>query len=238
MGEDASPRHVEVLRLGHRPGRDPRLTTHLALTARAFRAQVFHLEPPDEELARRVRATTERFGGTFRVEGVRAWRPLLKGWKGTSVHLTMYGEDLDEVAPRLLASPGPYLLVVGGPKVPREVYEASTFNVAVTHQPHSEVAALAITLDRFLGTPRSELREGARLQVLPAARGKRVVDRNGQDVPGGEFEPEPEEDGEEERNGEADHVVHLAHLSGASQEEAPPRTRARSRTGPDTLELP
>ncbi|MDE1819931.1 MAG: tRNA (cytidine(56)-2'-O)-methyltransferase [Euryarchaeota archaeon] len=194
MGEgDRRPR-VEVLRLGHRPSRDPRLTTHLALTARAFGAGAIHVEPPDLSLAERVRSATERFGGEFRVEGVRAWRPFLKGWAGTTVHLTMYGEDLDEVAPRLKVAPGPFLVIVGGPKVPREVYELSTFNVAVTHQPHSEVAALALTLDRLLGTPREELRPRARLQVLPHPRGKKVVDHEGRAVDGSSADTEDLED--------------------------------------------
>lgn len=188
MGPAPPRRHVEVLRLGHRPGRDPRLTTHVALTSRAFGARAVHIEPPDPKLAERVRAATARFGGGFKVEGVRAWRPFLKAWPGTSVHLTMYGEDLDEVAPRILASPAPFLLVVGGPKVPKEVYDLSTFNVAVTHQPHSEVAALAVALDRLLGTPRQEAREGAQLRVLPHPRGKRVVDARGDPVEGGREE--------------------------------------------------
>jgi tRNA (cytidine56-2'-O)-methyltransferase len=196
MGTGAEPgRRVEVLRLGHRPGRDPRLTTHLALTARAFRVPVLHLEPPDEELARRVASATARFGGNFRVEGIRAWRPFLKGWKGLSLHLTMYGEDLDEVLPRLPPDL-PVLVVVGGPKVPREVYELSTFNVAVTHQPHSEVAALAVTLDRLLGTPREERRAGAQITVLPHPRGKRVIDERGEPVSEGRLGEEGVEEGD------------------------------------------
>lgn len=191
MDQGPPARHVEVLRLGHRPGRDPRLSTHLALTARAFGAEVLHLEPPDPALARRVGATTARFGGGFQVIGEPSWRGMLRAWSGTSVHLTMYGEDLDDVLPKVLASPAPYLVVVGGPKVPKDVYELATFNVAVTHQPHSEVAALALTLDRLLGTPRLELRPGARLQVKPHPRGKAVVDLSAE---GGRPYVDPEED--------------------------------------------
>ena len=42
----ARPR-VELLRVGHRPGRDPRLSTHVALVARAFGAERMYLHPPD-----------------------------------------------------------------------------------------------------------------------------------------------------------------------------------------------
>lgn len=188
--ETAGSLTVDVLRLGHRPGRDPRLTTHLALTARAFGARAVHLEPPDPPLAARIASATARFGGQFHVDGVPRWRTFLKAWKGPTLHLTMYGEDLDDVKPRLPRE-GNLLVIVGGPKVPAEVYEAATFNVAVTHQPHSEVAALAITLDRLLGTPRVETRSGAQLQVLPHPRGKRVRDALGRETRKGIPEEDP-----------------------------------------------
>ena len=38
-----SGQRVDVLRLGHRKGRDPRITTHLALVGRAFGAHRFLL---------------------------------------------------------------------------------------------------------------------------------------------------------------------------------------------------
>lgn len=221
--EDAL-RRVEVLRLGHRPGRDPRLTTHLALTARAFRARAIHLEPPDPDLARRVASATDRFGGAFRVHGVTAWRPFLQKWPGPKLHLTMYGEDLDDVLPRV-PSEGPVLVVVGGPKVPREVYELATFNLAVTHQPHSEVAALAITLDRLLGTPKVERREGARLEVRPHPRGKVVVDRRGVPLPDLEEEEEPEERTEALGGGRPPEQEEVEEGGVPSPSAVPPRTR-------------
>ena len=165
---------VEVLRLGHRPGRDPRLTTHLALVARAFGASHLHVQPRDTDLEKSVEGVVRRFGGDFRVSGIERWRDLLRSWDGISLHLTMYGEDLDTVLPTLPRDRN-VLLVVGGPKVPADAYQLSTRNVAVTHQPHSEVAALALTLDRLLGTPRAERLPGARVQVLPCVRGKKVV---------------------------------------------------------------
>ncbi|MEM0258129.1 MAG: tRNA (cytidine(56)-2'-O)-methyltransferase, partial [Thermofilum sp.] len=68
------------------------------------------------------------------------------------------------------------LVVVGGKKVPREVYELADFNVAIGNQPHSEVAALAIFLDRlFEGRELVREFKGAKLKIIPSARGKRVV---------------------------------------------------------------
>lgn len=166
---------VEVLRIGHRPGRDPRLTTHVALAARAFGAKAIHIQPPDATMQRSLEGVVKRFGGDFSVNGIANWRPFLKSWEGTSIHLTMYGEDIDDVIGEI-PKDKPILVVVGGPKVPSEVYQLATRNLAVTHQPHSEVAALAITLDRLLGTPRTEKLPGAAVQVLPCPRGKRVVE--------------------------------------------------------------
>ena len=39
--------------------------------------------------------------------------------------------------------------MVGAEKVPREIYELADYNVAVGSQPHSEISALAIVLDRI-----------------------------------------------------------------------------------------
>ena len=54
---------VDVLRLGHRKGRDPRITTHLALVARAFGANRFLLSgDKDQEMFDNLKSVDERFG--------------------------------------------------------------------------------------------------------------------------------------------------------------------------------
>ncbi len=165
---------VSVLRVGHRAGRDPRLTTHLALTARAFGARRMLLHPPDPDLAARIAAVVERWGGTFEVQPAAEWRSTVRGFDGTVVHLTMYGLPLERVLPRLARSRH-ILIVVGGAKVPPDLYRIARYNVAVGHQPHSEVAALAVVLERLLGVPGPRAEPGARQRVVPRARGKRVV---------------------------------------------------------------
>ncbi len=169
----ARPR-VSVLRVGHRIGRDPRLTTHLALAARALGADRMFLEPPDPELAARVAALARRWGGSFSVEGVDDWKRVVREFAGEVVHLTMYGEPLDRALPRLRTARD-LLLVVGGAKVPPEMYRLADRNVAVGPQPHSEVAAVAIVLDRILGVPGPAGFRGARQRIVPRARGKKVV---------------------------------------------------------------
>jgi tRNA (cytidine56-2'-O)-methyltransferase len=61
----------------------------------------------------------------------------------------MYGLNLDEDMDEIRKTTGDILLVVGAKKVPSELYEESDFNIAVGNQPHSEVAALAVFLDRL-----------------------------------------------------------------------------------------
>ncbi len=132
------------------------------------------LHPPDPDLAARIAAVAERWGGEFQVLPAAEWRAAVKGFDGKVVHLTMYGLPLERVLPRL-ARARRILLVVGGAKVPPDLYRLAGYNVAVGHQPHSEVAALAVALERLLGLPGPDREPGARQRVVPRARGKRVV---------------------------------------------------------------
>ncbi|MCI4369001.1 MAG: tRNA (cytidine(56)-2'-O)-methyltransferase [Thermoplasmata archaeon] len=165
---------ISVLRIGHRPGRDPRLSTHVALAARALGAERLFLNPPDPSLERRVGEISKRWGGGFEVVGAPEWKAVLRSFPQAVAHLTMYGEPLDELEPKLRGA-DPLLLVVGGAKVPSEIYRLSTWNLAVGHQPHSEVAALSIVLDRLLGTPGPGGWPGARQVIVPQRRGKKVI---------------------------------------------------------------
>jgi tRNA (cytidine56-2'-O)-methyltransferase len=165
---------ISVLRLGHRPARDKRVTTHVALTARALGADAILVSTRDLSLERSIRDVVRRFGGPFRIETGVPWRRVLKEWRGTKVHLTMYGEPVDGVLPRL--PPGDLLVVVGAEKVPRDVFDLVDANVAIGNQPHSEVAALAIFLDRLLGGKALRQEFGGHLQIRGSPRGKHVVE--------------------------------------------------------------
>jgi tRNA (cytidine56-2'-O)-methyltransferase len=164
---------VSVLRVGHRAGRDPRLTTHVALTARAFGAERLYLHPPDVELAGRVDRVRRQWGGTFAVEGVDDWKKFVREFDGTVVHLTMYGRPFDGVASALRRARS-VLFVVGGAKVPPQLYGLAQYNVAVGHQPHSEVAALAVALADLRGIPGPGAWPGATHAIVPMERGKSV----------------------------------------------------------------
>jgi len=146
----------------------------VALTARALGADEVWVSTKDESLERSVRGVVDRFGGPFAVKTGVEWRKAIRSWEGTVVHLTMYGERLSEALPTI---PGDGLLiVVGAEKVPREVYDLAHRNVSVGNQPHSEVAALAIFLDRLKGGSTLERDTKGRMTIVPNPRGKTVVD--------------------------------------------------------------
>ena len=170
---------VVVLRLGHRPGRDDRMTTHIGLTARALGADRVLLAGDASQSRETVADITDRFGGPFEAELVEGHRGVVRDWEGRVVHLTMYGEPVEAVESEVRAAhaEGPLLVVVGAEKVPWDVYEAADWNVGVTNQPHSEVAALAVFLDRlFEGRELDREWADADRRVVPEATGKRVVD--------------------------------------------------------------
>jgi tRNA (cytidine56-2'-O)-methyltransferase len=172
-----------VLRWGHRPQRDARLTSHVALTARALGASGFVLsDSVDEHLKETVDKIAKTWGGDFTFEMGTKWRNTVRDWRadgGVVVHLTAYGENVQtsDVLERIRASGRDVLIIVGSQKVPSEFYQAevSDFNVAVGNQPHSECAALAIFLDRFFkGKSLGKPFENAKLHIVPQERGKKI----------------------------------------------------------------
>lgn len=169
---------ITVLRLGHRPERDKRITTHVALTARALGAERVLMDAKDERVVGGVRDVTKRFGGPFEIEDGVSFRPILKGFAGTKVHLTMYGLPMPEVVPRVPLDKD-LLVVIGAEKVPREVYDLVDHNVAVGNQPHSEVAALALFLYALRGNAVFDKRFEGEIEVQPSEKGKIVRARGG-----------------------------------------------------------
>jgi tRNA (cytidine56-2'-O)-methyltransferase len=168
---------VVVLRLGHRPERDKRITTHVGLVARAFGAREMLLSGRDSSVEESLADVAKRWGGSFRLRADVSWRGEVGRWKeagGKVVHLTMYGSNLSNVIDEIRCCEE-ILVAVGAEKVPREMYELADWNVAVGSQPHSEVAALAVFLDRlFQGRELGGEFEGG-LKIVPSARGKQVL---------------------------------------------------------------
>ena len=170
---------ITVLRLGHRPMRDKRVTTHLFLAARALGADGgVYSGIRDRGIEASILEVCRDWGGDFEVEYAEDWRRTIREWRrgGKVVHLTMYGIPLKEVISKIRADPSEKLVVVGGAKVPPEVYHLADWNVSITSQPHSEISALSLFLhELFQGRELDRVFEGARLKVIPQEKGKRVI---------------------------------------------------------------
>ena len=174
---------VVVLRWGHRH-RDQRLTSHVALTARALGASGFIMaDITDSTVKETLEKVTTCWGGNFQFEMGQPWKRVVKEWRAKSgivVHLTAYGENIQtsDVMKRIRTAGKDVLVIVGSQKVPGAFFSEATsdFNVAVGNQPHSECASLAVFLDRFFeGQELSEDIGNAKKKIVPQVRGKRVV---------------------------------------------------------------
>lgn len=168
---------VWVLRLGHRRGRDPRLTTHLALTARALGCDGIILSGErDESVIDSVKKIIEKWGGSFEVKYEKNWRKIIKNWNGKIVHLTMYGLPIQEKIDEIRKLKEDLMVIVGSEKVPGEVYQLADWNISLTNQPHSEVASLALFLDKlFKSEELTKEFEKPKIKIIPQERGKKLI---------------------------------------------------------------
>jgi tRNA (cytidine56-2'-O)-methyltransferase len=160
---------IEILRLNHRVARDKRLSTHVALTARAFGAtKIYYSGQKDSEMELSINKITNKFGGPFEIEHIKNGLKLVKEKKGFNiVHLTMYGAEFEKKVGKIK---GDVLVIVGGEKVEGEYYELADYNVGVGNQPHSEAAALGVFLYKLNGI-KSKFK-GAKIIVEPCEKGK------------------------------------------------------------------
>jgi len=168
---------ITVLRIGHRISRDKRITTHVALVARAFGADKIIIDTKDNKIEDNVRSICARFGGDFKIESGVDKKKIIKEWGGVIVHLTMYGEKLNKSIDEIDKNKD-LLIIIGAEKVPPQIYEMADFNVSVGNQPHSEVAALAVFLDRYNMGRWNEKQFNGKIEILPSNKGKKVVSKD------------------------------------------------------------
>ena len=166
---------IKVLRLGHRRERDKRISTHCGLVARALGAkEIIYTGEKDDQLIKSIKKVNEKWGSDFKVSYSKSWRKVIKEFKGTKVHLTMYGLPYEKEIKKIN---GNILIIVGGEKVPGEVYKTTDFNLAVTNQPHSEIAALALFLHDFQKGKELNKKFNGEIQVKPCKNGKIVIEK-------------------------------------------------------------
>lgn len=167
---------ITIFRIGHRIARDKRITTHVALVARAFAADKVIIDTEDKKIEKTIKSTYARFGGNFEIETGVDKKKIIKNWKGNIVHLTMYGGELDKSIDKLDKSKD-MLVIVGAEKVPGYIYEMADYNVSVGNQPHSEVAALAVFLDRYTNGAWQKKKFNGKIEILPCNKGKKVISK-------------------------------------------------------------
>ena len=177
---------IIILRWGHRH-RDQRLTSHVALTARALGASGLILSDiNDPKVEETVKKVSKLWGGKFMFKMGQSWKKSVKDWKAKNriiVHLTAYGENIQtsDVLKRIKSTKKDIMIIVGSQKVPKEFFSEniSDFNVAIGNQPHSECASLAVFLDRFFGGIEllGDFINDSKKIIIPQVRGKRVIEQ-------------------------------------------------------------
>ncbi len=91
------------------------------------------------------------------------------------MHLTAYGLPLPKMVQEIREANRDVLVIVGSEKMPGEIFNLADWNISVTNQPMSEVAALAIFLDWY-----KERREfdrvfsEAQIRIVPSKDGKEI----------------------------------------------------------------
>ncbi len=172
---------IVVLRLGHRIGRDDRISTHCGLVSRALGADsIIYSGEHDEKMVDGIKEVRDRFGGKFKAEYNPNWRAVIKQYKKKKfsvVHLTVYGIPIKKKITAIRKNKK-LLVIIGGEKVPGEVYQLADYNVSVSLQPHSEVAALAIFLhEYFKGKELEKKFTKAKIAIVPQEKGKKVIEK-------------------------------------------------------------
>ena len=168
---------IEVVRIGQRLVRDDRVTTHVALVSRAFGAERIYMTEVNPEIKDTLEKINKTWGGNFMVEFIDKWKTIVKKKKDDGfkiIHLSMYGEIINNIEENLRKEKN-LLIVVGAEKVPREIYELADYNVGIGSQPHSEISALAILLDRIQKGKQFEKEfSDAKRKIIPTKNGKSV----------------------------------------------------------------
>ncbi len=173
-------RKITILRINHRHHRDHRISTHVGLAARALGANgIIYSGEKDEALIESINKITGKWGGPFECRYDPKWKSIVKAWKikgGKVVHLTMYGLRIQDKIKEINDDKSDLLIIVGSEKVPWDAYELADWNIAVTGQPHSEVAALAIMLEKLNKKSLDVKFKNAKIKLNPCKMGKDIVE--------------------------------------------------------------
>jgi len=165
---------IAVLRIGHRINRDKRITTHVALVARAFGADKIIISTKDKKIEENINSIGKKFGGEFEIKTGIDPKKTVKQWNGEVIHLTMYGDEIQKSIQKIDRNKD-MLIVVGAEKVAPYFYDMADFNISVGNQPHSEVSSLAIFLDRYTNGTWLKKQFHGNIEIIPSNKGKKVI---------------------------------------------------------------
>jgi len=148
---------------------------HVALVSRALGAKkIVYCGEKDTLFEKRVKNVVEQWGGDFEIEYVEKWQKYIKEFEGKLVHLTMYGQRVQDKIKEMKKTPQKFLVMVGSQKVPGAAYKLADYNIAITNQPHSEIAALAIFLDLLQDSKELDIEFRGKKTIIPLQMGKKV----------------------------------------------------------------
>ena len=165
---------IAVLRIGHRINRDKRITTHVALVARAFGADKIFITTKDKKIEDNINSICKKFGGNFQIETGVDPKKIINHWNGMIIHLTMYGDEIGKSITKIDKTNN-ILIIVGAEKVTPYFFQKADFNISVGNQPHSEVAALAIFLDRYSHGKWIKKPFNGKIEIIPSDIRKKVI---------------------------------------------------------------
>jgi len=171
---------LSIIRLGHRIGRDARLSTHCGLAARALGAdEIIYSGEYEKKMINNIKDVTNRWGGPFKARYHKNWRKIIKQYREKRfiiIHMSMYGLPIKKQISKIRKNKN-ILVIVGSEKVPAEVYHLADYNIAVTNQPHSEVAALSIFLHEYFKSKELDKKfKKAKIRIVPQPCGKKVIE--------------------------------------------------------------
>jgi tRNA (cytidine56-2'-O)-methyltransferase len=168
---------IIILRLNHRIFRDKRITTHVALTARAFLAdKIYYSGEKDANFEQSILKISKQFGSNFDVEYCKDPIKFVKDNKNKFIiiHLTCYGLNVQNNINKFKNKN--LMIIVGGEKVEPIYYRLADYNISVTKQPISEVSALAIFLHLLNNGKELDYEfKNSKVKILESERGKKVI---------------------------------------------------------------
>lgn len=125
----------------------------ICLTARAFGASSVVLTSSSHEINSKLKrfcnSVANKWGGNFSVQFISNWKSYISSKTNyKTVYLTRYGISIQKQQYSIRSYKN-VLLIISTDKERPELNKISDFNISITAQPHSSIAAMAIFLNMY-----------------------------------------------------------------------------------------